>query len=233
MQIPESEPVSQPDWLTKRRRLDSLLRLQAAMLSGEPATGETIRVLADALTDRDSEVRELAAAALYEMGPAAAAALPELMTAIGDENIVVRRRAARVLGLLQDQADDVLAALINASDDPDLSVSLQAVSSLGELGSAAASAIPAIMAVFWTGDTRRRAIAGVALVRIGSPAVPALVQSLRHPSADIRCKAAMIIGRIGCAAIEAEATLLRMLESKDEGVRVAAGEALAAIRASQ
>lgn len=221
---------SAPDWLTKRRRLDSLLRLQAAMLMGDPATAEAVRVLAEALTDADAEVRELAAAALAEFGPDARTALPELMAAAGDESPVVRRRAVRALGCLGNHTEEALPVLIAATDDPDSGVALQAVATVGDLGPAAASAVPALMAVLWTGDTRSRAIAGVALARIGAAAVPALTQALKHPSADVRCKAAQVLAKMGAEAKPALAALERLCHSNDDGVRESARQALTCIR---
>jgi len=230
--LPRAETTGNtPDWLVKRRRLDAILRMQAAILMGEPATQDAVRVLADALSDSDIEVREVAAAALADFGPDAELALPKLLTAAGDESSLVRRRAVRALGCLG-SCEDALPALVAATDDPDPGVSLQAAATLGDLGAAAAPAVPALMALLWTGDVRVRAVIGVALARIGEAAVPALAQSLRHPSVDVRLKATQILAKIGPEANLAIPALEHLTRSSDPTLRDAAVDALQHIRQS-
>ena len=65
------------------------------------------------------------------------------------------------------------------------------MATIGDLGPAAAPAIPALMSAIWTGDVRRRAVAGASMMRVGEAAVPSLIQSLGHPAA-----AAAVILRI-------------------------------------
>jgi HEAT repeat protein len=223
-----SSPTT-PDWLTRRRRLDSILRLQASVLAGDPAQREAIQMLAQALGDPVSDIREAAVAALGDFGPQARAALPELMRATQDESAVVRRRAVRAVGAIaepEEFADDMLTTVMAATEDEDASVVLQALATLGEFGPHAAAALPALLSAIWTGDVRRRAMAGVALARLGPTAVPSLVQSLSHPSADVRAKAAHILGKIGPAAAEAVSPLKALLNDRDEGVKQEAAEAL-------
>src|SRR5438128_4664898 len=96
--MPPASPSDQPaDWLLRRRRLDSILRLQAAAVAGDPAHQEAVRVLSEALGDPIADVREIAICALHEYGPDARTALPNLIRAIQDESPVVRRRAARAV----------------------------------------------------------------------------------------------------------------------------------------
>jgi HEAT repeat protein len=228
-----NDPSSAADWLARRRRLDSLLRLQAAVMMGDPGQVEAVRMLAEALGDSEVDVRELAAAALSDFGPDTQVALPELIKAVQDESPIVRRRALRAIGAIGvSAADDALPCLIAATEDIDDSVALQAVAALGELGPPAAPAVPALMSVVWTGDVRRRAIAGVALTRIGDAAVPSLIQSLSHPAAEVRVKVAHLLGQIGPAAVEARSALQTLAADKDEAVRNEAAAALRQIGAS-
>lgn len=224
------DPSSAVDWLARRRRLDSLLRLQAAVMIGDPGLVEAVRLLAEALGDSDTDIRELAAAALSEFGPEGQAALPELIQACSDESAVVRRRAIRAIGYIGPVAsEDALPTLLAATEDEDDGVALQAIATLGELAAGAAAAVPALVSAIWTGDVRRRAVAGVALTRIGGAAVPALVQSLTHPSSEVRAKSAHLLGKIGPAAMEARSALLSLLHDRDDSVRARAEEALKAI----
>jgi HEAT repeat protein len=228
---PASEPNA--DWLEKRRRLDALLRLQAAVMSGDPAHHEAVRLLADSLGDVDDEIRELAATALAEFGPDAQIALPELIQATTDENATVRRRAIRTIGFIGPiAAEDAIPAVEAASEDADDSVALQAIATLGEFGPMSAPAIPVMLAAIWTGDARKRAVAGAALQRVGEAAIPSLIQTLVHPSAEVRAKVAHILGKIGPGAAEARYALESLLHDQDEGARQAAQEALDAISAA-
>jgi HEAT repeat protein len=214
------------DWLARRRRLDTIVRLQASMLLSDAALDEAIGVLAEALSDADDEIREQAAAAFGEFGPEARAALPALITAVHDENVLVRRRAIRALGGMGEAADDAIPALIAATEDADSSVALQALASLCDLAPLSASAVPVFLTALWTGDVRFRAVAGAALVRLGAVAVPSLLPTLHHPAPDVRAKAAHVLGKIGPAAAEAKPYLEKMLQDKDEGARTAATDAL-------
>ncbi len=231
MSLPD--PASSAAWLTRRRQLESLLRLHAAVVTGDQGNLEAIRLLAEALSDREPQIRELAALALIESGPEARYALPELIVALQDESPVVRRRAIRAIGVVGPVAlDDALAALVAATEDDEESVVLQAISTLGELGPSATAAVPALIAALWTGGARRRAVAGVALLRMGPATVPSLVQSLSHPSPEVRGKVAHLLGRLGRDAAEAIPALQSLLSDPDETVRAESQEALAAILSS-
>jgi HEAT repeat protein len=220
-------PIPDADWLARRRRLESLLRLQAAVISGDSAQHEAVRMLADALADPEAEIRELAAAALSEFGPDSQIALPELIKAITDESPIVRRRAIRAIGLIGPiAADDALPPVIAATEDEDEGVTLQAVATLGEFGPLAVGGVPAMLAALWTGDGRKRAVAGVSLQRVGAAAVPSLIQTLTHPSADVRVKVANVLGKMGNNAAEARPSLEPLVNDSDQSVREAAAEAL-------
>jgi HEAT repeat protein len=84
-----------------------------------------------------------------------------------------------------------------------------------------------MLAAIWTGDSRKRAVAGAALQRVGEAAVPSLIQTLVHPSGEVRAKVAHVLGKMG--ASEAVCALESLLHDQDELVRLAAEEALDAI----
>ena len=220
-----------PDWLARRRRLDAVIRLQTAALLGDAAREEALRLLTEALSDSDHEVREQAAAALSEFGSEGGAAVPALMQAVNDDNVVVRRRVIRALGGMGEAAEDAIPALVAATEDSEPSVALQALASLADLTPMTVAALPAFLSALWTGDVRSRAVATVALVRLGPAAVPSLLSTLAHPAPDVRAKAAHILGKIGPPAAEAKPLLEKMLSEKDETLRLAAKDALQMIGA--
>lgn len=218
-----------PDWLLRRRRLDSILRLQAAVLAGDPAQREAVQLLAEALGDPEVEVREVAAGAIADFGHEARRAMPELIRATQDESPIVRRRAIRAVGIIADPeeaVDGALPAVIAATEDEDQGVALEALATLGTFGPLAETALPALLAALWTGDARRRALAGVSLVRLGAAAVPALIQALAHPAPEVRAKAATVLGKLGPPAADAKFNLEQLLTDRDESTRAAAAEAL-------
>jgi len=196
-------------------------------MAGDPGEPEAIRLLAEALSDPEADVRELAAAALSEFGAGARAAVPALIRAVQDENPVVRRRAIRAIAIVgPDAGEDALSEVITATDDLEDGVALQAIATLGEFGPSAASAIPALMSAIWTGDVRRRAVAGAALTRMGAAAVPFLVQSLSHPAPEVRSKCAHLLGSLGPIARDVRPALQLLVDDRDEGVRAATDQAL-------
>lgn len=216
-------PNPEPDWLAQRRRLETILRLQAAAVVGDPSmqSQESIRLLIEGLRDPSDDVRELATAALGEFGPRAYLAVPTLIAAVEtDPNAVVRRRAARALGDIGQAALPAVPALAAAVDDPDPGVRQQAIATLGEFGPQAADAVPALVAALQSDDVRRRAVAGAALTRIGPVAAPALVGCLGHPSPTVRAKVATILGRFDDASVRP--ALERLLADPDDEVRRAA-----------
>lgn len=71
--------------------------------------------------------------------------------------------------------------------------------------------------------------AATALGRIGMPAVPALIQVLRHRDPAVRKQAALVLARIGPEAFEAVPELTATLDDTDESVRKAAARALGQI----
>jgi len=72
-----------------------------------------------------------------------------------------------------------------------------------------------------------RDAAGEALVRVGAPALPALLTRLDDRSSDLRQAVASVLGRIGDR--RAAAPLASLLADEDANVRVAAAEALARV----
>jgi hypothetical protein len=68
-----------------------------------------------------------------------------------------------------------------------------------------------------------------ALGRIGQPAVPALVEALKSPQADVRVKAAEVLARMGTGAKDAAPQLTVALDDPDERVRKTATRALGMI----
>lgn len=87
------------------------------------------------LKDRDAEVREHAAGALFAVGPPAQAAVPALIEALADRNARVRREAAWALFAIGPQAKAAAPALREASRDADKEVRTAAAKALSKVQS--------------------------------------------------------------------------------------------------
>jgi hypothetical protein len=109
-----------------------------------------------------------------------------------------RWRAVLALGALGGGSRPAMLALLDAVADDDEAVRRAAVSSLGRLGAAARDAVPALVGILT--DEELRETAADSLVKIGLPAVPALLNALQHGTSSVRWQAAEALTRIGRAS---------------------------------
>jgi HEAT repeat protein len=105
-----------------------------------------VKVLSNALQDKDVNTRAAAAEALGRIGTAASASAPELKAALADKETIVRQWAAFSLGRIGNEgatATEELGKLLTS--DPDPLVRAEAALSIGLLGTEAKAAIPALL----------------------------------------------------------------------------------------
>jgi HEAT repeat protein len=162
--------------------------------------------------EQDKMINEVADAALQSGLQAPRGSLLDL-----------KSRVISIAGVkrLQEQGD--VRGLIRALRNRDPGVQYEAVEALGELRDPAAT--PALIGAL-TGDQYSgiRWKAAEALAKIGTPAVPALMEALDHPDEDIRWKAAVTLGEIGDP--RAIPSLVELLGDRDRFVRSRAEYAL-------
>ena len=186
---------------------------------------------------------------IVDCGPSV---VPELITAALRLNGLAQRRATEALGILADpRATDPLVrlldeqagfdlvwtiealgriraaravpALVRMAHHSDVTVSMEAVRALGNQGSSAA---PALLELI---DPKHGSIGGALwveqeLVRIGTPAVPALIDALAGGRVEVRRTAASVLGSISDpVAIDA---LTRGTQDRDALVRLHSIDAL-------
>lgn len=72
-------------------------------------------------------------------------------------------------------------------------------------------------------------VAADAIARIGAPAVPDLLRSLRSPDPQVRLKTIEVLARIGSDAQDAVPDLVQLLDDEDPRVRRAAARTLGRI----
>jgi HEAT repeat protein len=215
---------------------------EIAKLKANGDVAGLIKVLGD---DRDFQRRRDAAAALGEL--ADKRALDALTAALKDADEFVRQHSARALGRLGDAA--AVEAVGEALKDGSAGVREAAAKALGEIGELGASesleaalkdsavgvreaAAKALAKIGWTPESgqtgegfllvQKRDWAGC--VRLGSAAVPPLIDALRRRDRHVRQAAAESLGKIADA--RAAKPLVALLGDTDEHVRDAAVAAL-------
>ena len=200
------------------RRVGDSVREAAAAALGRIGDAAAVPGLLAALRDAEWSVREVAAAALKQIGTPA---VPGLLAALGDANADVRRAAAWALGQIGNAA--AVPGLLAALGDASWYVREAAAWALGRIG---APAVPGLLHALRDADWRVRWAAARALGQIGdATAVPGLLHALDDDAEClVRQVAAAALGQIGDAAAVPE--LLHALRDADWWVRWAAAAAL-------
>jgi HEAT repeat protein len=195
--IAHFEPVRLVARLKERRDMAGLTRL---LERGEPS------------------MRHRAAVALGDLGDPAA--LDALLGALaGPDEEGVRWCAAEGLARIGEPAVPGLVALADHAD-PD--VRWKAIVALGDIGDPCAA--PALRSRLADQDRFVRSRAVSALVRLGTPCLPLMLDALADPDIRVRQGAAAVLGQVGDpAAVDG---LLRALHDPAESVRRAAAVAL-------
>ncbi len=169
--------------------------------------------LAEDLRLPDTKARLEAAARLSAYGATAAPAFPALMENLGAKDAETAKITSEVLVAIGTPAVPPLIELLNRSRQYG---NVQAILTLKALGPKAAAAAPALIAGLGGRDPYTIRLRIQALVSIGKPAVPALIEELnRSPESpqeqgiqyQVRQDLAIIFTELGPEAAEASAAL--------------------------
>ncbi len=183
-----------------------------------------VRSAARDLGSRDPVVRGRAASRLGDMGPAAAPAVPVLVQLLSDEsevfaaslavgrvafgqNTTVSDVAAKALGRIGDKraVPALCVLMLNPSRQVNWLARKSAAESLGEIGDPrAVSPLMQALLDFMIDDAAEES-----LVRIGEPAVKALVTLAKTGPPKLRPTAFGMLGKIGKPAVPSLVTLMR------------------------
>jgi HEAT repeat protein len=184
----------------------------------------------EAKGDKDQSRKEAAAyaaSALGELGPKAKAAEAQLLASL--QNPEVRLTAARTLGEISSNSPEAVNTLIDVlKNDAAREARRSAAGALGAFGPAAKAAIPVLREAM-KGDAKGGWwVAADALAKIGgAEVVPALIEALANPDADVRLTSMRGLGKLGVVARPARMALEKArLEDTRESNRAAAAEAL-------
>jgi HEAT repeat protein len=153
-------------------------------------------------------------------------AVPDLIEATTSDHLLVRCRAAMLLGKTHSElAYDVLAGLLN---DPAHEVQYDSMVAMGYLGDA--RCIPSLISILERDDDEHglSCAAGLGLSRLGSAAVPALLEIAKHGPTAGRARAMRAISNTG--QVDASESIAEFLRDQEVDVRIAAIEALTTMR---
>lgn len=217
-----------PFLLEATKDKEGLVRVQAGnalwQIGQRP---EAIQILAEGLKDKDPVVRKHAIFALSNSGSAAKAAIPALIEALKDENpaSMAAVLAADMLGKFGPEAKEAVPALVQALESKFPAHVGSAVDALGNIGPEAKAAVPALIKLMHKPAALVVRIES-ALSRIGTPAVPALIETLNAKEDWVRLHAARALRDMTPPPREAVPALTRLLKNEHSGVQQIAREAL-------
>ena len=200
---------------------DASTRLAAAIELGirhEPGTAPAI--VARLGAEQDFHVRENLTWAAVQLIDTA---LPDVLALLRDPNPLARRQAAHVLSKVGDPA--VAEHLHEVIADADPQVAVKAFRAAANTGNPLV--VAPLIARLSHGDDEQRDALTLALARLGEVAVPALVDALADPDADVRAHAADTLGHLGSPDADPAAdALTRLASDADAHVALAAVSAL-------
>lgn len=210
-----------------RSKEDGLWREAAIALSqiGSPA----VPALTEALKDNRADVRLNAALALGRIGAVAKPSVPPLIELSKDPNLAVQQQAIVALGQIGVDAQPAVPVLVAALKQPNWQIRANVAHTLGEIGPPAESAIPGLIATLNDQDAVVRQRATFALSRIGSAAIPTLLNTLKDQKQEVqvRSASAYALGEMGVTAKRTIPTLIEVFQDENKPIREGAIFALA------
>lgn len=172
-----------------------------------------IQALIEQLKSSDEVLQQEGATRLAELGQDAKPPVPWLIECLRSERLPLREAAAIALGRAGDQR--AVEPLMKLLDDPDDDVRAAAATGLGTMGAPLAtpaiSKLTALFAEELQTFPKSTDAAAAALARIGSPALPALLEAL--DSERTREGAATAAARMGPRALPGVEQALRQSKS--------------------
>lgn len=209
------------------------VRWTAAELLGakKGAALDAASELLAALKDGDTHVRSVAATAIPEVETPAAIAVPALVEQLRVESTVPLIRALSRYGA---DAKPALSQLVEIAGSEPLEVEVRwnAVRTLGKMREAGADAIPSLLPLLKSPESRIREHAAEALGDIGPPSrsvVDQLFPLLSDPDIKVRRDSVRSIGQIG-AGPEAIPLVEKLVKDPEQIVRDAATKTLEQLR---
>ncbi len=202
---------------------------------------EAIPTLVGGLESENEEVCRFAAEALYYFGTDAAEATESLSILLNHDDDDIRRAAARTLRSIGPGAVSALQHLVEALGDSDETVRGEAALSIGNIGSVDPEPVPFLVKALTDEEEFEmdgkplevRHAAQQALVKLGSTAVPGLLDALRDDRAELRLIAVTTLARIPSLSDVAMELLQATINDPDTTVSSAAQKAIKEVNAQK
>ena len=170
--------------------------------------------------------RMAAAQALRIMGQSAQAALPALRQALQDEQTVAWHAALALAEL----GEPGIVALTQGLAETQPAQRGMVCYALETQGRSASNAVPALVRVLEKAPAETAKKAAAALAAVGPAAVPALLNSISHPSLGVRVQAIDALASMGPIARDSLPKLIGVAVHDEPAARAAAVRALVQIR---
>jgi HEAT repeat protein len=202
----------------------------AAIVAFGPDAEPAIPALLQMLDDRSGEFRSLVGSVLCQLGPDAKTATPGLVRLLQEKKARNPEMVVKILGRIGPDAADALPVLVKALENRSLCDA--AVQAICAQGPSAKDAIPAIRQAIRDaeaheeGGTCRSFALFEPLTKLGSDAVPLLVEFLEDKDVSFQLCSAHALGRMGAGAKAAVPALMKALKSDAPAVRGEAAQAL-------
>ncbi len=225
-------PEAVPALIRTLQDPDGKVRWASARALGTvgPAAAEALPPLIHALKDLDAEVRAAVPDALGRIRPPAAVVVGPLAEALKDSDAKVRASAAETFARFAYGTNEAIPLLRAALKDPDPLVRRHAAEGLEKITPQEAQALPTLIEAMKEVHGAKGSRAAAALVQIGAPAVPGLIQLLGHENVNVRIRAAQTLYQLGTEGVEATQALVGRLKDSEPGERASAAEALGSVR---
>jgi HEAT repeat protein len=181
-----------------------------------------VPILAAAIEEENSNIRNFAIASLGRFGSDAQSAIPALLQAFKNADPTTRYLAINALESIgvETKKKEVVDALIDVLKDKDASVWFQAVGVLSGIGESAKPAIPALLKALEDKKAllggRSNVISALRAIGAGAKAVPAISRLLRDKDSDISNNALAYLQELTPEeAKEAVPALIAILKTKE------------------
>ena len=215
---------------------DDTVSALAAEALGEmgDSADQAIPALINSLSHLNPQVRLNAAQSLGNLGSAAAGVRQALELAARDEDGGVRSQAILALGEISGPTPSSMQSVLSGLANADSLVRAAAVTSLGRWGEASEAVLSSLVSLLDDPNDQVKVEVTRVLPKLAGPSPEVIDGLCRHlledDSALVQAHAALALGKLGSAAVNAGVPLLHAAKTGEESVREQAMRAIAMIQ---
>jgi CubicO group peptidase (beta-lactamase class C family)/HEAT repeat protein len=222
---PQEQQDEYGKYLISLKEADENILLEAidSLGTNKIIVKETIPFLVEKLADKNQSISWHSATALSKIGEEA---IPSLINTLKNGNTNVVICATHALGKIGSKSKDAIPLLIKNLKHKNSGIKESAVIALGQIGATDSITIKSLIELFSDPDPFVNGEAAIALGKIGKPSVPFLINATKIVNENVRRCAVITLGKIGKDALQAEETLVKLLDNESDNIRYAAVHAL-------